>query len=133
MRRTLTLLLISIPFVIQAQSSEDMAYLPRQAATHTADTERVGFSESAVAGSVDLILPTGTDRVDLLNGRGDVVNIFEKGELERLALDRLKPGTWTIRAHVGSRLLIRRFLVIGEGQVAWIPNQEQVRRRPRSR
>jgi len=133
MRRTLVILVIAIPIAIQAQSTEDMAYLPRHTAAHTADHEGVGFSESAVAGSVDLVLPSGTDKVDLLNGRGDIEQVFEHQQLERLALDRLRPGTWTLRAHVGDRLLVRRFLVIGVGQVAWIPDQRKVRRRTRSR
>lgn len=133
MRRTLAMLVITIPLAIQAQSSEDMAYLPRHATAHTADHEGVGFSESAVPGSVDLVLPAGTDKMDLLNGRGDIVQVFEQQQLECLALDRLKPGTWTLRAHVGDHLLVRRFQVIGVGQVAWIPDQHEVRGRTRGR
>jgi hypothetical protein len=71
--------------------------------------------------------------MDLLNGRGDIVQVFQQQQLECLALDRLKPGTWTLRAHVGDHLLVRRFQVIGVGQVAWIPDQHEVRGRTRGR
>lgn len=133
MLRTFAILMIALPFAMQAQPADDLAYLPRTAPAHTADNEGVGFSESAVAGSVDLLLPAGTHRVDLLNARGDVVQQLERDALDRLALDRLRPGTWTLRAHVGQRILVRRFQVLGAGQVAWIPDQKQVKRRPQGR
>jgi hypothetical protein len=131
MRHSLLALLLLAPVLGWCQYDSDLAYLPNKAPSNTADDVRVGFSESVVAGSVDLILPSGTEQVDLLNGRGEVVQRLDAAQLDRLDLDSLKPGTWTLRARVNGHFLVRRFLVIGKGNMAWIPEQEHRRSGPK--
>jgi hypothetical protein len=132
MRSTLLTLLGFAPLLGISQYDVDLAYLPSHAPSHTADDVRVGFTESAVSGHVELVLPLGTDRVDLLNARGEVVDRLNSVQLERLVLDELKPGTWTLRAMVDGQFLVRRFVVLGKGHMAWIPEQTHSRKaRPR--
>ena len=121
-------MIVLVPSLCVGQIDADLAYLPHKAPSNTADDVRVGFSESTVSGSVELILPMGTERVDLLNARGEVVEHLTSAQLERLALDELRPGTWTLRAMVNGHYMVRRFVVLGKGHMAWIPEQTHRRK-----
>lgn len=119
------ILLVSVLLVqrgLSAQVVDDVAYVPRSAPERTADDTRLGLAPGAVAGSLDLQLPRGTDSVELLNGRGDVEHRLAADQWDKLPLDLLRPGTWTLRAQVNGRYLVRRFLVLGNGHSSWLPD-----------
>ncbi len=122
MRGISLLLLLALPFIGRAQFVDDVAYVPRSAPARTADDTRLGITSGAVPGSLDLQLPRGTEAVVLLNGRGDVEHILPPDQWDRLPVDRLRPGTWTLRASVNGRFLLRRFLVLGNGHSTWLPD-----------
>jgi hypothetical protein len=118
---TLSALLLAILScgVSMAQSEEQVAYVATRTVTRTADDPELGFRSGAVAGSVEFAVPKGTHRVDVLNARGNVVRTLFMDEVAGLKLGDLSRGTWTLRAHTASGLSIRRFIVLGPGQVAW--------------
>lgn len=109
---------LSAPLV-SAQADDRIAYMPTKAISRTADDERIGFRDSAVPGMVELELPKGTWRVDILDARGVVDDVLEGLELHTLDLDGLAKGTWTMRAHTPEGYSIRRFIVLQRGTVAW--------------
>jgi len=110
--------------VLCAQSDERYAYVPTRAVPHTADDEGMGFRSTAVPGVLEMALPAGTERVDILNARGNVVRTMAYGELSDLDLGSLARGTWTLRAHTPHGFSIRRFVVMQPGNVAWaVPRQ----------
>jgi hypothetical protein len=74
---------------------------------------RIGIAPGAVAGMLELDLPRGTASVELLNERGAPWHTLPAGTWDRLPLDMLRPGTWTLRVNVNGRYLVRRFLVHG--------------------
>jgi hypothetical protein len=105
--------------MVSAQSDDRVAYMPAKAISRTADDERIGFRDSAVPGMVELELPKGTWRVDILDARGELDHTLEGRDLHILDLDGLAKGTWTMRAHTPEGYSIRRFIVLQRGTVAW--------------
>jgi len=101
------------------QADERIAYLPTNAIAKTADDVRISFRESAAAGMVELELPRGTWRVDILNTRGELDHTLEGSDLNTLDLGSLAKGTWTMRAHTPEGYSIRRFIILQRGTVAW--------------
>ncbi len=101
-----------------AQSTDDrVAYVPRKAPARTADDLRINFLEPVVPGEIELGLPEGTYRLDLLNARGKVKQTRSIGELETINVKKLSRGTWTVRAHTPAGMVVRRFFVMGRGTV----------------
>ncbi|MCU0318849.1 MAG: hypothetical protein MUE88_02055 [Flavobacteriales bacterium] len=133
MIRVLLLLLCCSPLLVSAQTADDVAYVPHAAPERTADDTRLGLAPGAVAGSLDLQLPRGTEAVELLNGRGDVEHRLAADQWDHLPLDLLRPGTWTLRARVNGRYLVRRFLVLGNGHSTWLPDPVQAKAPRRKR
>lgn len=113
-----------------AQADGMVAYVPSRPLERTADDERIGFAESAVAGKAEAILPSGTYQADILNVRGNVKHTYSTAELGELSLGDLRPGTWTLRVHTPDGLRVRRFVVMERGKVVWSPSG-QVRKRRR--
>lgn len=106
---------------VAAQADGLVAYVPEKAIERTADDERIGFMESAVAGKLEAIIPPGSERVDLLNARGNVKKTYTGDEMDDLSLGSLRPGTWTLRVHRQGSMLIRRFVVMERGAILWSP------------
>jgi hypothetical protein len=102
-----------------AQADERVAYLPTNTISRTADDVRIGFRDSAIPGMVELELPPGTWRVDIIDARGDLDHTLEGRDLNTLDLGGLAKGTWTMRAHTPEGYSIRRFIVLQRGTVAW--------------
>ncbi len=122
MEKLLTLLCIALlqPFTgLKAQSDELIAYVPSTAPTRTADDLRITFLEPVLPGVMEVSLPEGTHRIDLLNARGKVKHTREAAHVEQLDLRKLRRGTWTLRAHTRTGMVVRRFFVMGHGSVLW--------------
>jgi hypothetical protein len=113
------LVLILSADLANGQADDRLAYLPSKAITRTADDIRIGFRESAVPGIVELELPPGTWRVDILDTRGELDHTLEGRDLNTLDLGGLAKGTWTMRAHTPEGYSVRRFIVLQRGTVAW--------------
>ena len=105
-----------------AQADGMVAYVPSRPLDRTADDERIGFAESAVAGKAEAVLPSGTYQADILNVRGNVKHTYSTAELSELSLGDLRPGTWTLRVHTPEGLRVRRFVVMERGKVVWSPS-----------
>jgi hypothetical protein len=107
----------------------DMAYMPKSAPARTADDSAIEMHETSEAEVVRFSMPPGTTRVDLLNAQGNVVSQLSDLELNAFDVSRLKPGTWTLRAHTASGLRIRRFVVhLNEGR-HWVQEVTTAKRR----
>lgn len=119
MRCTNMLLALLISGAMNAQSDEMIAYVPSKAPTRTADNTKITFLDPVVPGVMELSLPEGTRRVDLLNARGKVKATHEGPTMQQIDLRKLRRGTWTLRAHTPDGMMVRRFLVLGHGQVVW--------------
>lgn len=104
-----------------AQADGLVVYVPHKPVERTADDSRIAFVESAVAGRVEAIIPEDADRVDILNGRGNVKHSYGAAELDRIGLGNLRPGTWTLRVHRRGGISVRRFVVLQRGSVVWSP------------
>lgn len=104
---------------VQAQSDEHYAYLPVRPVERTADDASMGFRTGSVPGVLEMAVPAGTKRVDILNARGNVVHSYTDLEMESLDLGSLDRGTWTLRAHTSRGFSVRRFVVMQPGRVAW--------------
>jgi hypothetical protein len=113
------LLALLISGAMNAQSDEMIAYVPSKAPTRTADNTKITFLDPVVPGVMELSLPEGTRRVDLLNARGKVKATHEGPTMQQIDLRKLRRGTWTLRAHTPDGMMVRRFLVLGHGQVVW--------------
>lgn len=120
-------LLIIVP-AIQAQHDDRTAYVPRKAPERTADDLRINFIEPAVPGEMEVALPDGTYRVDLLNARGNVKQVRSVEEARKINIKKLRRGTWTLRAHTPSGMIVRRFFVMGRGTVLMELPQSRRRR-----
>lgn len=116
-------LLATIGFTSFAQSDGLVAYVPERPMERTADDTRIQFVESAVVGRIEAVVPIDADRVDILNGRGNIRRTYGHTELDQLSLGDLRPGTWTLRIHRQGKLAIRRFVVMERGSVVWSPNR----------
>ncbi|HQW05180.1 MAG: hypothetical protein IPH05_09195 [Flavobacteriales bacterium] len=111
-----------------AQADGLVAYVPEKPLERTADSERIGFVNSPVAGKVEALIPMEADRVDILNARGNVKRSYEAKELESFSIGDLRPGTWTLRVHAADKMMVRRFVVMHRGSIVWSPSGP-VRRR----
>jgi hypothetical protein len=129
MRALPILLLLLIPVTGMAQSMDAVAHVPRAAPERTADDVRLGIAPGAVAGTLELELPRGTEAVELLNGRGGLKHTLPAGSWHRLPVELLRPGTWTLRAKVNGRYLVRRFLVHGGNPRSSLPDMVNAQRR----
>ena len=109
--------------------SDALAYMPREAPERTADDTRISMSTTDEVGVVSFRIPEGCYRVDLLDAQGDVVDQFGIDDMERFELERLKPGTWTIRAHSSQGIRIRRFVVHGRDGRFWADEVAEPRKR----
>ena len=114
----------------QAQADGLVAYVPAKPIERTADSEKIGFMDSAVGGKAEAILPTDGYQADILNVRGNIHQSFNSSELGALSLGDLRPGTWTLRVHTPNGFLVRRFVVMAQGSVIWSPDRGK---RPRKR
>lgn len=112
-----------------AQADGLVVYVPNRPIERTADDSRISFVESAVAGKMEALIPEDADRVDILNGRGNVKHTYEASELDQIDLSELRPGTWTLRVHRKGGLSVRRFVVREHGSVVWSPQQGPIRKR----
>ena len=120
MLRTLLCVLLVIALSgANAQSGDLIAYVPAQAPERTADDMRITFLDPVVPGLLDVALPQGTHRVDLLNAKGKVKKSHHSTTTQQLDLRKLRRGTWTIRAHTQKGMVVRRFFVMGHGRVLW--------------
>lgn len=122
------LLLISLQYAIGQDDA--IAYATRSPRDRMADSGSVGFTEGPVSGTVDLMVPDGTHRIDLLDANGNVRFTFDPLTQSTLDLDRLRTGVWSIRAHGPNGILVRRFVMEGNGNVRWLsyPRLAKVRR-----
>ncbi|WKZ67192.1 MAG: hypothetical protein QY325_04510 [Flavobacteriales bacterium] len=91
--------------------ADDMAYMPKEVPARTADDAVITMHETDTPGVVAFSLPPETYRVDLLNGQGRVVDSMPPDAAAAFDLDRLRPGTWTLRAHTPVGMRVRRFVV----------------------
>lgn len=123
-----SLMQVILPLAASAQADGLVAYVPERPVERTADDTRIGFAEGAVAGKIEAIIPVGTERVDILNSRGNVKHSYSAHGFEQAGLGGLRPGTWTLRVHQRGTMAIRRFVVMERGTVLWSP-QGPVRRR----
>lgn len=116
-----TLLLCFGLFLVAATTSgqeiEHVAIATRGRVLRTADDARIG--ERQEAAKAELGLPEGTGHVDLLDRRGRPRASWPAHAVDMAVLARLKPGVWTLRAHVDGSYRIRRFAVIRGGRVIW--------------
>ncbi len=110
-----------------AQADGLVVYVPNRPVERTADDSRIAFVESAVVGKMEAIIPDDADRVDILNGRGNVKHTYNAAEFDQTGLGKLRPGTWTLRVHRRGGMSVRRFVVMERGSVVW--SQAPVRKR----
>ncbi len=103
----------------------DLAYAGTKRTSRTADVPTIEMVPTSVPGVVELTLPAGTVGVDVLNARGKVFRELGNDELDQLDLNRLRPGTWTIRIRTTSGYLIRRFVVLGRSSMYWSPTDQR--------
>ncbi len=106
-----------------AQADGLVAYVPEKPIERTADDARITFVQGAVAGKIEAVIPVDADRVDILNGRGNVKHTYGHAQLDQVNLGDLRPGTWTLRVQRGGSLSIRRFVVMERGTVVWSPDR----------
>lgn len=116
--------LLAMMFALSAHAQSDglVAYVPERPIERTADNARIQFVESAVAGKMEATIPSDAERVDILNGRGNVKYTYTSAQFEQIGLGNLRPGTWTLRVHRAGNLSIRRFVVMARGSVVWSPS-----------
>ncbi len=122
--RNLILLLVGTCTVNLVAQDGDIAYAggTKRTVEHTTRVEKLSMVEGAVPGSMELVLPTGTTQVDVLNGNGRVKHRFNGSEIESFNVSDLRPGTWTLRAHTGQGMVVRRFMVMYGGHI-WTLDQ----------
>lgn len=114
--------------LVSAQADERVAYVPKKTPARTADDLQINFLEPVVPGEIELGLPEGTYRLDLLNARGKVKQSRTLGEMEQINVRKLSRGTWTVRAHTPAGMVVRRFFVMGRGTVLMELQQSRKKR-----
>ncbi len=117
------------PFWSMGQADGLVAYVPEKPIERTADSERIAFVSGAVAGKMEALIPTDAQRVDILNARGNVKQTYSAKELDTFSIGDLRPGTWTLRVHTGTNMMIRRFVVMQRGSIVWSPTGPMRKRR----
>lgn len=111
-----------------------IAYVPAKPIERTADSERIGFMESAVSGKAEAILPMDALGADILNARGNIERSYSADQLGTLSLADIQSGTWTLRVHTSHGFLVRRFVVMARGGVIWSPDHDRyAKKRKRNR
>lgn len=110
-------IIVVLHFTASSQIDDRVAYVPSKAPARTADDLRIVFLDPVVPGELELGLPEGTYRLDLLNAHGKVKHTRNAGPLEQIDVRKLSRGTWTVRAHTPQGLVVRRFFVMGRGTV----------------
>ena len=125
--RSLMLLALLVPVITWAQY-DDLAMAGPAPGHRALNEASIAFLETDAPGVVRLELPIGTDRVDLLNARGNVVRQLKASDLPFLDLGTLKPGPWTLRVRTANGYQVRRFLVLADGHMFWSPPQTRVKR-----
>ncbi len=125
LRNTATALVLVLSISSAVAQCGDLAYAGTKRTSRTADVPTIEMVPTTVPGVVELTLPTGTVGVDVLNARGKVVRELENDEQDQLDLNRLRPGTWTIRVRTTSGYLIRRFVVLGRSGMYWSPADQR--------
>lgn len=127
------LLVLATASVAATSAQDDLAYMgTRPKSGREAPVQRLSILDGALPGSKDLELPDGTVQVDLLNGNGRVTREFTGPEMDRLDIAGLRPGTWTLRAHTASGMVVRRFMVMQGGHV-WTLDQLPAKNQRRTR
>lgn len=112
-----------------ALAQGDLAYMPAAPPARTADDAAIALHETGEPGTVRFDLPAGTYLVDLLNGQGKVAGQLSEAEWERFDLARIRPGTWTLRAHTPQGFRVRRFVVHQREGRAWVVEAQPPARR----
>ncbi|MDX9750428.1 MAG: hypothetical protein RBT71_05035 [Flavobacteriales bacterium] len=121
MRRILITLAALSAATVHAQG--DLAWAgAHHAPAPDAPAERLSIVDGALPGSMELDLPEGTRQVDLLDGRGRVAQTSKGAAIGGVDIRSLRPGTWTLRAHTGHGMVVRRFKVLPGGHV-WTLDQ----------
>lgn len=120
MKRVLLTVVPLFTLSLMALAQADLAYMPKAAPPATADDARITMLETEEEGIVELVLPSGTFRIDLLNAFGNVVDRFDPAEAARFDLRQLKPGTWTLRACTPQGFRVRRFVVHQREGSNWV-------------
>ncbi len=122
-------LVVGLFMVFSLSSAEaqygDLAMAGTKRTARTADVASIQLVPTSVPGVVELTLPAGTLGVDVLNARGKVVRELDSDKLDRLDLNRLRPGTWTVRVRTTDGYLIRRFVVLGRSSMYWSPSDQR--------
>jgi hypothetical protein len=115
-----SLLAVAFLLVVTAYpQADDLAVMtPPRPFARTADDARIELTEGSTPGMATLRTPEGTYQLDVLNVRGKVVRSTTT-DLDRLDVRKLRPGTWTLRAHTPEGILVRRFMVFERGSIAW--------------
>lgn len=124
---SLTILALLVPAITWAQY-DDVAMAGAAPGHRALNEASIAFLETDSPGVVRLELPAGTDRVDLLNARGNVVRELRAADLPFLDLGTLRPGPWTLRVRTASGYQVRRFLVLADGHMFWSPAQTRAKR-----
>ena len=112
--RILTLLMTMV-MSGQLAGQDDLAYMGGAARTERSGTPRLTMAAGALPGSMELVLPEGTMHVDLLNAHGRVKRRYRNNDMTSLDPGRLRPGTWTLRAHTVHGSVVRRIQVLPGG------------------
>ena len=118
MRHSTLIGTLLISSFVQAQD-ELVAYVPRRAPVHTADSQDIAIIGSDSAGIYRFAVPEGTYAVDLLTAQGK--RLEPQPPIANGAVDvrAMKPGTYTVRAHTFEGIRIRRFALLRRASTAW--------------
>lgn len=114
----LLVLACAISTGLSAQYGDLAAMTPPRTVARTADDTRIAIAERSSKGVFSVDVPEDCYRIDLLNAKGRVKYQLDPSD-RRLQLDRLRPGTWTLRAHTTTGIMVRRFLVFKRGHAPW--------------
>lgn len=123
MPRTFTLRTLLYPALLLGMvplaNAQDLAQTsPSPYSAYIADDIRIGQRKEA-NGTIPVDLPIGTQQVDILDARGEVVERIPGWALNDLDLAHFERGTWTLRAHLPQGFVVRRFLVLRPGEITW--------------
>lgn len=118
MRHPYLLATLFVGTFAQAQD-ELVAYVPRRAPVHTADSEEIAIIGSDSAGIYRFKVPEGTYAVDLLTAHGKRLDHQPAIANGTVDVREMKPGTYTLRAHTYEGIRIRRFALLRRGSATW--------------
>ncbi|MBK7946192.1 MAG: hypothetical protein IPJ85_13205 [Flavobacteriales bacterium] len=129
MKRASTLFMCALSVVLSAKAQGDLAYMPAIAPERTADDASIEMHETSEPGIVRFAMPPGTHRVDLLNAQGNVIEQLSDIEVNAFDINRLRAGTWTLRAHTPAGIRVRRFVVHHQNGQHWVNEVKTAQRR----